>query len=132
MKTIAVSLLLGAGALSMTVPASAEGLHSNKTTLGSTASAQVDMSSRHRHHRVRRVGAYRNTFTYSPLATTPLAAAPFILSYRTYGRHASGPPAPYATVAPGSYTYAPLPYADTYAYVRVRYRYVAPLATAVQ
>jgi hypothetical protein len=119
MKTIAVSLLLGAGALSMTVPASAEGLHSNKTTLGSPASAQVDMSSRHRH---RRVGAYRNTFTYSPNATTPLAAAPFILSYRTYGRHASGPPAPYATVAPGSYTYAPLPYADTYAYVRVRYR----------
>jgi hypothetical protein len=102
MKTIAVSLLLGAGALSMTVPASAEGLHSNKTTLGSPA--------------------YRNTFTYSPNATTPLAAAPFILSYRTYGRHASGPPAPYATVAPGSYTYAPLPYADTYAYVRVRYR----------
>lgn len=131
MKTIAVSLLLGAGALSMTAPASAEGLHSNKIVLASTASAQVDMSSRHR-HRHHRVSVYRNTFTFSPLAATPLAAAPFVLSYRTYGRHAWGAPAPYAVVGPGAYMYAPLPYTDTYAYAPVRYRYVAPLATPVQ
>jgi len=133
MKTIAVSLLLGAGALSLTAPAGAEGLHSNKIAVASTASAQVDMSSRHRYrHRHHRVSVYRNTFTYSPLAATPLAAAPFVLTHRTYGRHAWGPPAPYAMVGPGVFAYAPLPYVDTYAFAPVRYQYVAPLATPVQ
>jgi len=96
------------------------GLHSNKTILGSTASPQVAMSSRHRrrHHRV---SVYRNTFTYSPLA----------------GRRLPGPvrshlPAPMddtrgssSAVCDGRtrciYVRA-APLYDTYAYAPVRYR----------
>jgi hypothetical protein len=124
MKTIAISLLLGAGALSMTVPASAGGFHSQRTTLGSTAFAQVDMSSRHRssrhrHYRVSRVAVSPSGYRPS-LPLTPLVAAPYVLTYRTYGR-VWGPPAPYVAAGPNSYAYAPLPYSDTYGYARVRF-----------
>lgn len=120
MKTIAVSLLLGAGALSMTVPASAEGMHSTKTLLRSTAAAQVDMSSRHR-HRVRRASVPRNVFV-----APPPPVVPYVLTYRTYG-HAKGPPSPYMAAGEGLYTYAPLPYPETYGYAQVRYPTPSPV-----
>ena len=109
MKTIAVSLLVGAGALSMTVLASADGLDSRKPVLESTASAPVDMSSRHRHRRVKRV------------AVSPLVDAPYVLSYQTYGRRAISPPSPYVNVGNGVYVYGKVPYYDTYTYLPVRY-----------
>jgi hypothetical protein len=125
MKTIAISLLLGAGALSLTVPASAGEVHSQKTTLEGTAVAQVDMSSRHRrarvshrHYLVSRVAVTPRSFRpAAPLI--PLTAAPYVITYRTYGR-AWGPPAPYVAAAPGVYAYGPYPVSDPYGYAPVR------------
>jgi hypothetical protein len=119
MKTIAISLLLGAGALSMTVPASAGGAHSKQTTSASTAFAQVDMSSRHRHYRVSRVAITPRSFRPA-LPLTPLVTPPYVITYQTYGR-TSGPPAPYIATGPDTYAYGPLPYSDTYGYARVRF-----------
>jgi hypothetical protein len=116
MKTIAVSLLLGAGALCMTVPASAEGLLAKETMLKSTASAQVDMSSRHRHNRVKRVvmypRAYRSSYAFAPVGIG-FSSGPYVSSYRSYEPYAWGPPGPYVGVGFGgydSYAYAPGPY----------------------
>lgn len=116
MKTFAASLLLGAGALCMTVPASAEGLHAKETMLKSTVSAQTDMSSRHRHYRVSRVGVYprpyRSSFAFAPVATG-FAAGPYVRSYPAYEPYAWGPPGPFLGVGFGgydSYAYAPGPY----------------------
>lgn len=123
MKTIAVSLLLGAGALSMTVPASAGVSHSKGATVASTAFAQVDMSSRHRHYsdrhyRVSRVAIGPRSFR-PVLPLTPLTAAPYVVTYRTYGR-ARGAPAAYVVAGPGAYAYGPYPFSDTYGYAPVR------------
>ena len=125
MKTIALSLLLSAGALSMTAPASAGDVQSKSTTLASTAVAQVDMSSRHRryrvsqrHYLVSRVPVTPRSFRPSaPLI--PLTAAPYVITYRTYGR-AWGPPAPYVAAGPGLYAYGPYPVSDPYGYAPVR------------
>jgi hypothetical protein len=126
MKTIAISLLLGAGALSLTVPASAGEGHSERTTAGSTAFAQADMSSRHRryrvshrHYHVSRVAVTPRSFRPA-MPLTPLVAPPYVITYRTYGR-VWGPPAPYVAAAPGVYAYGPYPYSDPYGYAPVRF-----------
>ena len=121
MKTIAVLLLAGAGALCMTAPAGAAGLHAKHTMLNRTASAQMDMSSRHRHYRVShyrvsRVGVYprgyRNSFALAPVGVG-IASTPYVESYRTYEPYAWGPPGPFVGVGFGgydSYAYEPGPY----------------------
>jgi len=109
----------------MTVPAGARELHSQSTASASTAVAQVDMSSRHRrarvshrHYLVSRVAVTPRSFRPSaPLI--PLTAAPYVITYRTYGR-AWGPPAPYIAAGPGLYAYGPYPVSDPYGYAPVR------------
>lgn len=93
MKIIAVSLLIGAGALSMTAPASADGMDT--------------------HRRAKRVAV-------SPLVS-PLAEAPYVLSYQTDGRRPISPPSPYVNMGNGVYVYGRVPYYDTYTYLPVRY-----------
>lgn len=125
MKTIAISLLLAAGALSMTAPAGAGDFQSKGTVSARAAFAQIDMSSRHRRHHasprayhVSRVPVSLRSFRPSaPLV--PLTAAPYVITYRTYGR-AWGPPAPYVAAAPGVYAYGPYPVSDPYGYAPVR------------
>jgi hypothetical protein len=123
MKTIAIALLLGGGALSMTVPASAAGADSKGTTLASTAFTQVDMSSRHRryrasHYYVSRTAVTPRSFRPAP-PLTPLVTPPYFITYRTYGR-SWGPPATYVATGPDLYAYGPYPYSDPYGYGRVR------------